>query len=390
MDVKRIAMVSEHASPLAAPGLPAAGGQNVHVDQLAAALARQGRDVTVYTRRDDPDLVGRVDSGRGYDVVHLDAGPAEPLPEDDRLQHADVFAAELRRHWGERAPDLVHAHCWTSGLAALDAAEPLGVPVVLTYHGLGSIERRHRDAADTSSDARLDVERDIGRRCAGVLATCAEETAELDAMGVPRDVVEVVPCGVDLDQFHPVGPEARRAARHRVVAAGRLLPRKGFDVAIEAMRTLPGAELVIAGGPAEDPEARRLRRVAVDAGVSGRVRMPGTVPREDMPALLRSADVVVCTPWYEPFGIVPLEAMACGVPVVASEVGGLADTVEDGVTGALVPPRDPDALAAALRRFLEDPETQRLAGQAGRLRASAHYSWDQVAAEALKHYESMA
>ncbi|WP_026929742.1 glycosyltransferase [Glycomyces tenuis] len=388
----KIAMVSEHASPLAAMGGEDAGGQNVHVAQLAAALTRQGHAVSVYTRRDRPEPPERAEAPDGYEVVHVEAGPPERVPKDRLLPHMGGFAQRLRDAWAAEPPDIVHAHFWMSGLAALWAADAAELPVVQTYHALGTVKRRHQGEADTSPPARVRLERDIGARCAGVIATCRDELAELADMDVPEDKVAVIPCGVDLEHFTPVGPAAGREGRHRVLAAGRLVPRKGLDTTIKALRDLPGTELLVAGGPAEgpvegDPEARRLRRVAEETGVSDRVRMPGRIPHEEMPAQFRSADAVVCTPWYEPFGIVPLEAMACGVPVVAGAVGGMKDSVDDGVTGALVPDATPQAVAAAVRPYLEDPELLRRTGRAGRMRACALYSWDAIAAETIKAYE---
>jgi glycosyltransferase involved in cell wall biosynthesis len=178
---------------------------------------------------------------------------------------------------------------------------------------------------------------------------------------------------------------------------GRLVPRKGVDLVIRALPLLREAgfddvELLIVGGGGgaaalgADPEARRLSELAVELGVDHQVTLRGQVPREDMPGILRSADVVVCAPWYEPFGIVPLEAMACGVPVVAAAVGGLTDTVVDRATGLHVPPRDPAAIAVAVAEILSDPELRSELGRAGRQRARSRYSWDRVAAETEKAY----
>jgi len=387
----RVAMVSENASPLAALGTADAGGQNVHVADLSAALAERGHEVTVYTRRDHHELPTEIDNG-GYRVVHVPAGPPRTVPEDELLPFMGEFASVLRDRWAARPPDVVHGHFWMSGLASLLAGRELGLPVVLTFHALGSVKRRLQGADDTSPKDRIQLERTIGRSAARVAATCSDEVEELTRMGVSRSRVSVVPCGVDLDRFAPEGPRAPKTATHRIVAVGKLVRRKGFDTIIAALRGLPGTELVIAGGPdradlESDVEARRLRGYAREVGVSGRVILLGHMSREGMPALLRSADVVVCTPWYEPFGIVPLEAMACGVPVVASAVGGLTDTVVNGVTGRLVPPREPGMLAATLRRLLADESLRQAYGLAGRDRACARYSWDQVATGALNVYQ---
>jgi glycosyltransferase involved in cell wall biosynthesis len=384
-------MVSEHASPLAAVGGVDAGGQNVHVAELSAALCRVGHDVTVYTRREDPRVPVEVTTEPGYRVVHVPAGPPRVLPKDDLLPHMGAFADFLRQRWTEEPPDIAHAHFWMSGLAAVLAAEQTGVPVLQTFHALGVVKRRYQGDQDTSPPNRIKLERLIARRADRVVATCSDEAFELARMGLARSRISVVPCGVDSARFATEGPQARRSAKHRVVSVGRLVPRKGFETAIASLPNVPGTELVLVGGPengrlAADPEAQRLLAFADRLGVRDRVRMLGQVARQDMPALLRSADVVVCTPWYEPFGIVPLEAMACGLPVVASAVGGMIDTVVDGVTGKLVPPRDPDRLAATLRRLLADPATRQMYGAAGFDRVRVRYTWDRVAADTLRVY----
>jgi glycosyltransferase involved in cell wall biosynthesis len=238
------------------------------------------------------------------------------------------------------------------------------------------------------------MERALARDVDRVIATSTEEVTELLRLGAIRSRIAVVPSGVDVEQFSPDGPVAERSARPRVLCIGRLVPRKGFDTVIRALAAVPDAELVIAGGPAGDelagdPEAVRLTRLAERFGVADRVRLVGAVPRPDVPALLRSADLVVCTPWYEPFGIVPLEAMACGVPVVASGVGGFLDTVVDGATGTLVPPRRPDRLAAAMRKLLAEPFWREAYGTAGVDRARSRYSWDRIAAGTLAVYEDV-
>lgn len=389
----RIAMVSEHASPLAALGEVDAGGQNLHVAELSAALVRQGHDVTVYTRRDDPRQAPRLRTPAGYDVVHVPAGPARNVGKDELLPHMGEFARYLQRCLRRQRPDAVHSHFWMSGLVAVLACRELGIPVLHTYHALGVVKRRHQGAADTSPRQRPAIEAMIGRSAAAIVATCTDEMFELVRMGVSRRRIAIVPCGVDIDQFHPNGPRApARGHAHRVVGVGRLVPRKGFADLIAALPAVPGAELVIVGGPeparlGQDAEARRLAELAAGAGVQDRVRLAGQVQRRRMPALLRSADLVACVPWYEPFGIVPLEAMACGVPVVASAVGGLIDTVVDGRTGVHVPPRRPAALSAALRELLADPGGRAELGLAGRDRAVSRYSWDRIAFDVQRVYE---
>ncbi len=385
----RIAMVSEHASPLAALGGVDAGGQNVYVARLTEELARRGHDVTVYTRRDDPDLPDRVPLPGGAVVEHVPAGPPEVLPKDDLFAHMPAFGAHLARAWRHERPDVVHAHFWMSGMASLLGAGPHGIPVTQTFHALGTVKRRHQGSADTSPPERVGVERQIGRTCDRVLATCTDEVQELAAMGISPRRVSVVPCGVDAAHFHPgadpaTAPAPGRARRHRLLACGRLVPRKGYDLAIRALSRIPNTELLLAGGPPPEhldgePEARRLRELADREGVGDRVHLLGAVDPGRMPALMRSADLVLCTPVYEPFGIVPLEAMACAVPVVATDVGGHRDSVADGRTGRLVAPGDPDAVAAAVRDLLGSDRVRRRYGTAGRARVLARFTWPRVA-----------
>ena len=383
----KIAMVSEHASPLATLGGVDAGGQNVHVAALAAQLANDGHDVVVYTRRDDTTTPTVVRMSPGFDVVHVPAGPPEVISKDEMLPFMRAFGTWMAEHWRRTGrPDIVHAHFWMSGLAALHAARPIGVPVAQTFHALGSLKRRHQGDRDTSPVGRIELETRIGRECDLIVATCTDEVAELESLGVPIGKVRVVPCGVDVALFTPAKSEPVLPGRvpFRLLSVGRLVERKGVDTVLHALARLPDAELVIAGGPPEaklsgDPEACRLTRLARDLGVHKRIRMLGGVDHAALPALFRGADVVVCTPWYEPFGIVPLEAAACGRPVVGSAVGGLLDTIDHGVTGVLVPPRDPTALADALAALQADPAHRRRLGRAARRRAELLYSWQSVA-----------
>ncbi|MFI1071475.1 glycosyltransferase [Streptomyces puniciscabiei] len=380
----RIAMVSEHASPLAALGGPDAGGQNVYVAQVARQLARKGYRVTVYTRRDSAGLPDRVTLIDGVQVVHVPAGPPMPVPKDELLPHMAEFGSFLARHWSLSPPDVVHSHFWMSGLAALAGARELGIPVVQTYHALGTVKKRYQGAADTSPPQRLAIEEAVGHECARIIATCSDEVAELKAMGLDEERISVVPCGVDPDQFTPA-PGARPAgARRRLLAVGRLVPRKGFDRAIRALASIPDAELLVAGGPEADllgidTEARRLYTLAREYGVSDRVTLLGGVGRARMPRLMAGADLVLSLPRYEPFGIVPLEAMACATPVVATAVGGQLDTVVDGTTGVLVPADDDYDLGAVVRSLLADPDRLARYGAAGRERVLTHYTWDRVA-----------
>ncbi|MFC9897943.1 glycosyltransferase [Nocardia sp. NPDC127579] len=386
----KIAMVAECASPLTELGGEPASGRTVAVAAVAAALTRAGHHVTVYTRRQDPHTRTEVPAREGYRVVHVPAGPPRPLPRDQVLPFLGEFGTFLRRHWSLRRPDVVHAHFWMSGLAAELAARSHELPVVVSFHGLGTVKRRFHGLADPSPRPRIRFERLIATRAAQVLATCTDEVNELSRMGIPRFRIAVVPGGVDPALFTPEGP-GDRGRPQRVLTVGRLVRRKGFDLAVRTLAELPGTELLIAGGAVgdelDDGETRRLRRLATDYGVTERLRLLGPIAHTAMPPLYRASDVVLCTPWYEPFGLVPLEAMACGRPVVATAVGGMLDTVVDGVTGRLVAPPEPATLARAVRMLLDDAQLRARWGAAGRQRVLDTFTWDRVAAATLRAYE---
>jgi D-inositol-3-phosphate glycosyltransferase len=397
----RISMISEHASPLATIGGVDAGGQNVHVAALSTALARRGDTVTVYTRRDDPDTPERVQLAHGVEVVNVSAGPAEVVPKDLLLPYMSELAHGVLADWKRTEPEIVHSHFWMSGLAAIEAARGgrHSVPVVHTFHALGVVKRRHQGLEDTSPKEREWLEPRVGIESDAIIATCSDEAFELKSLGVSPTRISVTPCGVDLDLFSAVGEADRKTRRYRIMTVGRLVQRKGVGTVIEALAKLTAqgftdVELVIVGGSsgsgdeADDPDIRRLLSLARSLGVEDRVIMRGQVSRADMPRVLRSADAVICAPWYEPFGIVPLEAMACGVPVIASMVGGLIDTVVNGVTGLHVPPRDSDAVADAVATLLSDDDGRKRLGEAGRLRAQSRYSWNRVATETSRVYRS--
>lgn len=391
----KIAMVSEHASPLAALGGVDAGGQNVHVAELALGLSRTGHDVVVHTRRDDVRLESTI-ALDGVRVDHVDAGPPTHVPKDALLPHMDEFARELRKRWIRDRPDVVHSHFWMSGYAALKAASDLDIPVVHTFHALGIVKRRFQGEADTSPEGRIEIEKSITRRADRIVTTCTDEVFELVRLGADRSRLSVIPCGVDLERFRPAREpgEAERPG-NRLISVGRLVPRKGVGNVISALGQLPDAELTVVGGPPQegleaDPEARRLMDLAAEVGVSDRVRFTGRVPHSHLPGLMRESTIAVAVPWYEPFGIVPLEAMACDTPVVASAVGGLIDSVVDGVTGVHVPARDPERLAEVLADLLADPAKRRRLGQAGARRARDRFGWERIAGATLDVYREVA
>jgi D-inositol-3-phosphate glycosyltransferase len=323
------------------------------------------------------------------------AGPPTVLPKDELLPFMPDFGRYLADRFTRDRPDVVHAHFWMSGLAALQAVRDEAIPVVQTFHALGVVKRRYQGSLDTSPAARIELERALACGVDRVIATSSDEVFELARLGADHRRLSVVPCGVDVERFSPTGDVAPRGTRPRLLSIGRLVPRKGVDDVIRALALVDDAELVVAGGPVAkeldtDPEVARLRAVAAESGVAERVLFLGQVGRDAVPALIRSADVVVCTPWYEPFGLVPLEAMACGRPVVAAAVGGLVDTVVDGVTGWLVPPRQPATLADALNALVNDVNSRVEFGKAGRLRVESRYAWAHIAQATAGIYADVA
>jgi D-inositol-3-phosphate glycosyltransferase len=374
----RIAMISEHASPLITRDTPSA--QQRHVAELSAALAEQGHEVRVYTRRDDPQLPAMVNMSEGVCVVHVPAGPALALPPEQLLSYMGDFAQWLRTEWRDTAwlPEVAHAHFWTSGLAAVTAARQIGIPVVQSFHELGVAEPAG------AGPTRTGYERALGRAVDRVVAQTQNEARGLVRIGVPRTQLTVVPAGVDSERFTPDGPAAERdPERTRILSVGRLVERKGYGDVIQAMRYLPGAEYVVVGGPSAAQLAEHYQ-------VADRVRLVGGVPSADMPRWYRSADLLVAAPWHEQFELAPLEAMACGVPVIGTAVGGINETVVDGLTGDLVPARDPRALGGALRRLLNDKVRRFAYATAALDRARQAYSWKRVAAQVGSVYAAVA
>ena len=382
----RIAMISEHASPLGD------GGLQTHVADLSAALAGLGHEVRVYARRDDPATPEVVTVRGGIRVVHIPAGPAQVVPPDLLLPYMGEFARRLQQHWHDSdwTPDVAHAHFWTSGLATVTAARQVGVPVVQSFHELGAIE------AGNGKPSRSGYERALGRAVDRVVVNNQEEVRSLVRIGVPRTQLTVVPAGVDSERFTPEGPAVERdPERPRILSVGRLVEHKGFGDVIQAMRYVPGAEVVVVGGPPADqlpadPGATKLRALAERFHVADRFRLVGSVPVRDLPSWYRSADLFVAASWSdEQFETCALEAMACGIPVVGTAVGGLSETVVDGLTGDLVPARDPRALGGALRRLVNDKVRRFAYATAALDRARQAYSWKRVAAQVGSVYSAV-
>lgn len=403
----RVALISEHASPLASQGSVDAGGQNVYVLHVALALARQGHHVDVLTRRDQRSLPTAVDLRPGVRVLHIDAGPAEFVPKEKLLPHMKAFGTEALRLMRRSLPyDVVHANFFMSGVVGLRLQRQLNLPLVQTFHALGAVRRQHQAASDGFPPERIALERRIACEADAVIAECPQDAADLMAhCGAPPERIAQVPCGVDLDEFTPGD---KLAARRRlglaedefiVLQLGRLVPRKGVDNVIRAVARLGQGRpwrLLVVGGESVVPDERRtpeigrLRALAREHGVTEQVTFVGRRDRHALKDYYQAADVFVTTPWYEPFGITPLESMACATPVIGAAVGGIQHTVIDGLTGFLVPPHDPDMLAMRLEDLRFGTDLARLMGRAGRARVCREFTWDSVAQRLAGVYSRVA
>lgn len=387
----RVGLVCAHAGSSGRPD-DSSSGTREHVERVAVELASRGHDVRVYERRDNAELPDTTEAA-GYRVERAPVGPPTPTPTAGLVPLVPEFGRWLADRWsGDWRPDVVHGHFWVGGLAAANAVRETEIPVVQTFHSLGVEQLRHLGQDYSGPGERIPLERALTRAVDLAVAQSTDEVDELTRMGLQRASVAVVPSGVDTGTFHPDGEAVPRDRRSRILSVGGLGPGNGQDDLIRALRLVGDAELVIAGGPPESglanhAEARRLRELAEQSGVGDQVRLIGSVPHDQMPAWYRSADVVACTPRYASAGRVPLEAMACGVPVVGYSLGGVADTVVDEVTGRLVPPGDVRGLGVTLRRLLAD-DAQRFAfGHAAVDRVRSSYTWERTAGALERLYE---
>lgn len=396
--MRRIALISDHASPLALAGSIDSGGQNIYVAAVARALARQGHTVDVFTRRDNAILPAQIQWLPNVRVIHVPVGPARHVPKEELLPCMDAFGQFLLDFF-RRAPrpyDLVHANFFMSGLAARRVVRQLGLPLVMTFHALGRVRRRFLGEADRFPDARFAIEDELVRMADRIVAECPQDRLDMISLyGADPARIDVVPCGFDPDELGPLDRAAARARlgwpqrRFTLLQLGRLVPRKGIDNVIRALAPLRDvhgvqARLYIVGGNSAAPNVRatpeigRLTACARACGVAGQVLFVGRRARAQLRTLYSAADVFVTTPWYEPFGITAVEAMACAVPVVATAVGGLRTTIVDGLTGYLVEPDDPAGLAARLALLAGESCERAIMGEAARQRANRLYTWTQV------------
>jgi len=386
----RVALISVHTSPLASLGGREAGGMNVYVRESAAELARLGYAVDVFTR-DDGSSPTESSIAPGVRLIALEAGPRAPIEKEEQVEHLPGFLNSLRAfrvREGVRY-DVVHSHYWMSGWVGRHLQRLWDVPHVTMYHTLGEVKRRAR-VEEREPVRRIEVERLVALTADRIVAASTHEKGLLSRLyGAPESRIAVVPCGVNLDRFRPVDRAAARASLGLpegggiVLFVGRLEPLKGLEILIDAVAELEDSAplLLIAGGDEHSaPYAATLRARAEAAGIGGRTRFVGAVTQAELPAYYGAADVCVVPSFYESFGLVALEAMACGTPVIASRVGGLVGTVLDGESGYLIPWRCPQPFSDAIDLLLTNDELRRAMGAAAEERAQ-RFRWSTVAAE---------
>jgi glycosyltransferase involved in cell wall biosynthesis len=388
----KIALVAQHATPVSGDN----SGQvnDVRLRELSRSLAGNGHRVTVYAQQGAANAQrAELEPGVTVEYVGPPAGGKADASEAGLLAQVPAFSRPLHERWTAERPDIVHAMRWTSGLASLAAARDLRIPVVQSFDSLGVAERRHHLIAADAGTERIRLEPAIGRSASAVVAGSSDEQSDLTRLGVPRRHIRVVPCGIDTSEFTPEGPVAERTTRPRLVTVADLSETGALANLLHALAKVPGADLIIAGGPQRDHLRtdlgyRRLVKLAGTLGVTSQVTFAGQVTRAALPPLFRSADLLVSISEYDPTGLTSIQAMACGTPVIASAAGAQADAVVDGTTGILVPPGRPALLAQRIRQLLQHPMLLEAFSVAAADRAKSRYSWDRIASETLSVYDT--
>ena len=405
----KIALVSEHASPLAPPGSIDSGGQNVYVAHLANQLAQLGYLVDIFTRRDSPTQKPLVLWRPNIRVIHVPVGPAHYVPKEKILPYMEAFARFVTRFVRRQKTwyDVVHANFFMSGMVAQHVKKALGIPYVMTFHALGRVRRMYQGIADAFPSGRIAIEESLMSDADRIIAECPQDMHDMELLyGAAPSRIDIVPCGFDPEELWPVPHIARQHIgldrnKFIVLQLGRMVPRKGIDNVIESIAVLRDhfgidAQLLVVGGDTADPdmshssELARLKELSARLKLKQQVVFTGQKPRSELRYYYSAADVFVTTPWYEPFGITPVEAMACATPVIGAAVGGIKSTVVDGLTGYLVPPKNPHAVAEKLAILHNDYAHARRMGAEGMRRAHERYTWRSVAERVAAVYEEAA
>ena len=389
--VQRVAVISLHTSPLLQPGQGDSGGMNVYVRELVSALSQTGVECTTFTRADRAGLPAEVVVEPGHRVVHIEAGPYN-LPKEALAEISDQFCAGVMRWFDEHGrPDVIHGNYWLSGVVGHHLKHALDVPFVSTFHTLARVKAEGGDPEPMWRDR---AETEIIRCSDAICVSCVEEEEQFRRLyGDPSGRLEIISPGVDHAYFAPgAASGARRAIgfdpdRPMVLFVGRIQPLKGPDVAIRALGALDRTEvqLAIVGGACGsdgDRQTAQAHALVDELGLHDQVYFVAPQPHHILSSWYRAADIVLVPSRSESFGLVALEAMACGIPVVASAVGGLLSLVEDGCTGRLIQGRDPAAFAAAMAQIFDDDDVRRSMGVASVVKAQ-RYTW-RAAADRLR------
>lgn len=393
--VTRLAMLSLHTSPLVQPGGGDAGGMNVYVRELVAALAHGGTDTTVFVRRWRDDLPSRMTVEPGFEVVHIDAGDPQ-LSKEELPGIVDEFADGVRDHLAIDPADVLHANYWLSGVAGHRLKHELDLPLISTFHTLARVKA---ETGDPEPQARIDAEADVIACSDIITANSVVELHELVShYGADPSRIEIVPPGVDHAFF---SPGSRRGARQALglgdepvlLFVGRIQPLKGVDVAVEALSQLrdPRARMLIVGGSSGtegDDYVADVHKLIADRGLAHRITVVPPQPHHVLSTYYRAADVTIVPSRSESFGLVALESAACGTPVVASDVGGLRTLVDHGRTGLRVQGRDPGDYADAIERIIGDPLFAGRLSERGAEAATA-YTWTSMAARLRRVYADL-
>lgn len=400
----RVAMLSVHTCPLAALGGKETGGMNVYVREVSRELGRLGVDVDVFTRSQDARIPRMVRMTEQVRVFHVPAGPEALLARERVYDHLDEFVDGVER-WRRalgRDYHVIHGHYWLSGVAGLELRRRWSVPLVQMFHTLARLKNEvSRRAEDREPEVRIEEEARIAAGAERVIAASdVERTRLVRDYRAAEETVAVIPCGVDTELFAPCDSSDARAALGLgpgplLLYVGRLAPIKGLDTLLAAVATLHargrGVTLLVVGGEADEPvdgHQAHLRRRAAALGLTDVVHFVGPQPQPDLRVHYNAADVTVLPSHYESFGMVAMEAMACGRPVVASRVGGLATAVVDGVTGLLVPEGDVGLLADRIERLLDDPALRARLGAEG-VRWAGRHRWPSIAKSVCQLYVTL-
>jgi D-inositol-3-phosphate glycosyltransferase len=395
----RVAVLMMHTSPASRPGGEKAGGLNVYVMELSREMARAGREVDIFSRRAGPATPDVSELEPGLRVIHVDAGPAQPLQPAALEAYVAQFAAAVEAFAADEGAryEVVHSHYWLAGLAGVILQERWGVPHVTMFHTLGEVKNR-ASLSENEPLLRISAEAAIVVKADRVIcATEIEKSQLVHLYNAEPERIEVIPLGVDIDRFRPLDKGKARqqlgfADEKIVLFVGRLEPLKGVDILLNAAAMLESdvdcSVLIVGGDESSHAQVAHLQGLASDLGIEHRVAFTGAVDHETLPLFYNAADVCVVPSHYESFGLVAVEAMACGVPVVASRVGGLTGTVKDGEIGYLVPWLCPEPFAERMEMLLENESLRRNLGEAAR-EAVTRYRWENVASRVLQLYDSL-